>query len=161
MLYEGNIEPRTVHVTESCPPAMSRAGTWRLEDFELHKQLYKGKASLLYRATCRLSGLPVALKLYRKLRLSALNWYQVCGYLDRSMSSTLSLSTHPLKSVDPFCSHRYSGRSGYTASCSMRTLYSSMQPSKTVTMCTLRCSMQMASQHLEPVIRNSMCDVAL
>ncbi|BDA48789.1 probable Aurora kinase A at N-terminal half [Coccomyxa sp. Obi] len=56
---------------------MSRVGAWRLEDFELQKQLYKGKASLLYKAICRLSGLPVALKLYRKQRLSALNWYQV------------------------------------------------------------------------------------
>ncbi|CAL8463348.1 g2882 [Coccomyxa elongata] len=56
---------------------MSRVGAWRLEDFELQKQLYKGKASLLYKAICILSGLPVALKLYRKQRLSALNWYQV------------------------------------------------------------------------------------
>ena len=48
-----------------------------MEDYELHKQLYKGKASLLYRATCRLSGTLVALKLYRKARLSELNWYQV------------------------------------------------------------------------------------
>ena len=41
------------------------------------KQLYRGKASLLYRATCRASRQPVALKLYRKHKLSALNWYQV------------------------------------------------------------------------------------
>jgi hypothetical protein len=56
---------------------MRRQGPWRVEDFELHRQVYKGKASLLYRATCRLSGLPVALKLYRKARLSTLNWFQV------------------------------------------------------------------------------------
>ena len=56
---------------------MHRAGPWRVEDFELHKQLYKGKASLLFRASCRVSGLAVALKLYRKARLSALNWFQV------------------------------------------------------------------------------------
>ena len=77
-ICQGVIEPRSVFVSESCPPAMSRVGAWRLEDFELQKQLYKGKASLLYKAICRLSGLPVALKLYRKQRLSALNWYQVC-----------------------------------------------------------------------------------
>ena len=41
------------------------------------KQLYRGKASLLYRATCRHSNQPVALKLYRKHKLSTLNWYQV------------------------------------------------------------------------------------
>ena len=71
-------DPRTVLVTPWCPAAMQRQGPWRVDDFELHKQVYKGKASLLYRATCRLSGLPVALKLYRKGRLSALNWFQVC-----------------------------------------------------------------------------------
>ena len=54
-----------------------RSEPWRIEDFELHKQLYKGKASLLYKATCRLSGIHIALKLYRKARLSDLNWYQV------------------------------------------------------------------------------------
>ena len=55
------------------PSAMCRC----LEDYDLHKQLYRGKASLLYHATCKLSGLPVALKLYRKHKLSELNWYQV------------------------------------------------------------------------------------
>jgi aurora kinase len=67
-----------VHVSICCPAAMLRSGPWKIEDFEMHKQLYKGKASLLYKATCRFSSLPVALKLYRKSRLSALNWYQVC-----------------------------------------------------------------------------------
>ena len=46
-----------------------------MEDFELQKQLYKGKASLLYKAVCKVSGMFVALKLYRKARLSQLNWY--------------------------------------------------------------------------------------
>lgn len=73
-------EARTVLVTASCPPCMQRPGPWRVEDFDLTKQLYKGKASLLFRGTCRLSGTPVGLKLYRKSRLSALNWFQV-GYL--------------------------------------------------------------------------------
>ena len=48
-----------------------------MEDFELQKQLYKGRASLLYKAVCKVSGIFVALKLYRKARLSQLNWYQV------------------------------------------------------------------------------------
>ena len=48
-----------------------------MEDYELHKQLYKGKASLLYKAVCKVSGMSVAMKLYRKARLSQLNWYQV------------------------------------------------------------------------------------
>ena len=61
-----------------------------MEDFELQKQLYKGKASLLYKAVCKVSGIFVALKLYRKARLSQLNWYQV------RPSSTIptSLRTH-------------------------------------------------------------------
>ncbi len=49
----------------------------RVEDYDLHKQLYKGKASLLYAATCRATKARVALKLYRKARLSELNWAQV------------------------------------------------------------------------------------
>ena len=52
-----------------------------VEDFHLHKQLYKGKASLLYSATCRLSNIPIALKLYRKEKLSNLNWFQVTAAL--------------------------------------------------------------------------------
>ena len=48
-----------------------------MEDYELVKQLYRGKASLLYRAVCRRSRQTVALKLYRKHKLSTLNWYQV------------------------------------------------------------------------------------
>jgi len=56
---------------------MPNAPAWKLEDYDLHRQLYKGKASLLYSATCRASGTRVALKLYRKARLSELNWYQV------------------------------------------------------------------------------------
>ncbi|KAK9861181.1 hypothetical protein WJX84_005607 [Apatococcus fuscideae] len=50
---------------------------WCVEDYELSKQLYKGKASLLFAATCQRSRMPVALKLYRKSKLSDLNWYQV------------------------------------------------------------------------------------
>jgi aurora kinase, other len=49
----------------------------RVEDYDLHRQVYRGKASLLYAASCKFSGLPVALKLYRKHKLSDLNWYQV------------------------------------------------------------------------------------
>lgn len=48
-----------------------------LSDFALTKQLYKGKASTLYQATDKVSGVVVALKSYGKRRLSDLNWYQV------------------------------------------------------------------------------------
>lgn len=76
--------PRTLVVTPRCPSSMLSGlgrelpgSAWRLEDYDLHRQLYKGKASLLYSATCKASGTRVALKLYRKARLSELNWYQV------------------------------------------------------------------------------------
>lgn len=48
-----------------------------VDDFVLAKQLYKGKASVLFQATCRRSTTTVALKLYRKHKLSQLNWFQV------------------------------------------------------------------------------------
>ena len=57
-----------------------------LDDYDLEKQLYRGKASLLYSATCRHSGLRVVLKLYRKHKLSELNWYQVM--LEEHMAAT-------------------------------------------------------------------------
>jgi aurora kinase len=44
-----------------------------VEQFELHKELYRGKTSLLYAATDKQSGIQVALKLYRKRKLSVLN----------------------------------------------------------------------------------------
>jgi aurora kinase len=56
-----------------------------LDDYDLEKQLYRGKASLLYSATCRHSGQRVVLKLYRKHKLSELNWYQVQKGSDPSM----------------------------------------------------------------------------
>ena len=58
-------------------PSISLLPSRRVEDYDLHKQLYKGKASLLYAATCRATRARVALKLYRKARLSELNWAQV------------------------------------------------------------------------------------
>jgi len=66
-------ERRTICVSSSLPAALYRTGIWRLEDFDLHKELYRGKCSLLYMATDKQSGQQVALKLYRKRKLSTLN----------------------------------------------------------------------------------------
>jgi aurora kinase len=44
-----------------------------VEDFDLHKELYRGKTSLVYMATDKQSGVQVALKLYRKRKLSTMN----------------------------------------------------------------------------------------
>lgn len=74
---------------------MHRAAAWQIEDYQLHKQLYKGKASLLYKATCKTSGERVALKLYRKSRLSALNWYQV----DTSAETNELCQSHALQAT--------------------------------------------------------------
>ena len=50
--------PRTVIVTQSCPAAMLRQGTWRLEDFELRKQLYKARLPELAALHCAPGQLP-------------------------------------------------------------------------------------------------------
>jgi hypothetical protein len=62
------------------------------------KQLYRGKASLLYKATCRHSNTTVALKLYRKHKLSSLNWYQVTF---RTPSGHTCLHVLDIASVSP------------------------------------------------------------
>ena len=67
-----------IHVHGRTPSIIRlRPARRSLDDYELEKQLYRGKASLLYSATCRHSGLRIVLKLYRKHKLSELNWYQV------------------------------------------------------------------------------------
>uniref|UniRef100_A0A7S3VNV4 Protein kinase domain-containing protein n=1 Tax=Dunaliella tertiolecta TaxID=3047 RepID=A0A7S3VNV4_DUNTE len=70
-------ELRTIAVNPAIPPSMARQGLWRVEDFDLHKELYRGKTSLVYMATDKQSGIQVALKLYRKRKLSTMNRYQV------------------------------------------------------------------------------------
>lgn len=75
----------------------------KVEDFELHKQLYKGKASLLYSASCRRCNMPVAVKVYRKARLSELNWYQVrftsCFIVQQQTQLLLNIATWPYMAV--------------------------------------------------------------
>eukprot|EP00983_Pelagomonas_calceolata_P133495 1161969-Pelagomonas_calceolata.AAC.4 len=66
-------ELRTIAVNPAIPPSMARQGLWRVEDFDLHKELYRGKTSLVYMATDKQSGIQVALKLYRKRKLSTMN----------------------------------------------------------------------------------------
>eukprot|EP00798_Chlamydomonas_sp_ICE-L_P023019 gene23019-30213_t len=70
-------DARTICVSPTIPAAMLRTSVWRVEDFDLHKELYRGKTSLLYSATDKKSGVQIALKLYRKRKLSILNRYQV------------------------------------------------------------------------------------
>ncbi|GLI68352.1 hypothetical protein VaNZ11_012754 [Volvox africanus] len=54
-----------------CPgatPAMRRRH-WSLEDYEITRRIYKGSSSAVYKATCRRSGIPVALKVYSLTRV--------------------------------------------------------------------------------------------
>ncbi|GIL86220.1 hypothetical protein Vretifemale_14604, partial [Volvox reticuliferus] len=50
------------------PPAMRRRH-WALEDYEVISRIYKGSTSAVYKATCRRSGVPVALKVYSLSRV--------------------------------------------------------------------------------------------
>jgi len=72
-----------------------------VEDFDLHKELYRGKTSLVYMATDKQSGVQVALKLYRKRKLSTMNRWgtvsslQACKHLHQlsCISSAVQLWT--------------------------------------------------------------------
>jgi hypothetical protein len=96
-IYISDGQSRVIAIAPCIPLAMQRNGDWSLEDFDLCKELYRGKASILYKvnrckseavgsshgafpisiffpqAIDRQSGLTIALKLYRKRKLSILN----------------------------------------------------------------------------------------
>ncbi|KAG2491852.1 hypothetical protein HYH03_009808 [Edaphochlamys debaryana] len=61
---DGN--PSSSMLLAMCPgvPAGMRRRDWSLEDYEVSRRLYKSATSAVYRAKCRRSGLPVALKVY-------------------------------------------------------------------------------------------------
>jgi len=50
---------------------------WCMEDYDLLKKLYEGATSKVYMATCKQSGITVALKCYKKSALHAINHAQV------------------------------------------------------------------------------------
>ncbi|KAG2447269.1 hypothetical protein HYH02_007599 [Chlamydomonas schloesseri] len=56
-----------------CPgaPAAMRRKTWCLEDYDVVRRIYKGSTSAVYKAICRRSGVPVALKVYFLSRVPA------------------------------------------------------------------------------------------
>ncbi|GIL53942.1 hypothetical protein Vafri_9508 [Volvox africanus] len=58
--------PSDTTLLAMCPgvPAAMRRQQWCVEDYDLSRKLYKGSTSTVYKATCRRSGLPVALKVY-------------------------------------------------------------------------------------------------
>ncbi|GFR51057.1 hypothetical protein Agub_g13379 [Astrephomene gubernaculifera] len=56
-----------------CPgaPAAMQRKHWCLEDYDVASRIYKGPSSAVYKAVCRHSGLPVALKVYFLARVPA------------------------------------------------------------------------------------------
>jgi len=68
---------RMIAVSPSCPPQMCRLQTWTVHDYVLLKEIGAGAASVVYHATCKKSGMPVALKMYKKRKLGLLNVRQV------------------------------------------------------------------------------------
>ncbi|KAG2502234.1 hypothetical protein HYH03_000720 [Edaphochlamys debaryana] len=71
----------TMHVWSSLPKAMSRA-TWALDSFHECRQLYKGYASSVSKATCLVSGQDVVLKAYSLSTLTDFLRNQVLRELD-------------------------------------------------------------------------------
>jgi hypothetical protein len=84
----------TTTLTEHALPIMVLVCR-RLEEFQLQEALYRGKTSLLYHAIDKRSGMEVALKLYRKRKLSTLNKCVYCHsvQLDRKPISFCTTST--------------------------------------------------------------------
>ncbi|PNW84284.1 hypothetical protein CHLRE_04g228208v5 [Chlamydomonas reinhardtii] len=67
---EGEGGAALLAMNDAVPPTMPRR-TWDLSDYDITKRIYKGALSCVYRATCRKSGLPVALKVYFMARVPA------------------------------------------------------------------------------------------
>eukprot|EP00879_Flechtneria_rotunda_P020486 GHRR01021554.1.p1 GENE.GHRR01021554.1~~GHRR01021554.1.p1 ORF type:complete len:180 (+),score=55.48 GHRR01021554.1:123-662(+) len=77
-IYVTDGQHRVLCISQQLPAGMKRSdGRWRLDQFELLTELYRGKTSALHEAIDARSGLRVAIKQYRKSRLSALNRAQV------------------------------------------------------------------------------------
>ncbi|KAG1671346.1 hypothetical protein FOA52_002956 [Chlamydomonas sp. UWO 241] len=69
-------EERQMCVSAELPPSMARP-VWTSKDFRVHKELYRGFASIIYQAVDKVSGSGVILKLYRKSKLTAVTREQV------------------------------------------------------------------------------------
>jgi aurora kinase len=65
-----------ISVTPYCPEALRRE-QWHVDQLELRKRVYEGQNSLVYHAIDRRSGISIALKLYRRERLTDIERYQV------------------------------------------------------------------------------------
>lgn len=59
-----------------CPSELKRS-CWLAADFEVRRLVYNGRTSLVYHAVDRRSGISIALKLYRRSKLSDIERVQV------------------------------------------------------------------------------------
>ncbi|KAJ9528355.1 hypothetical protein QJQ45_014333 [Haematococcus lacustris] len=66
----------TLAVSHQCPAALRR-NSWCVSDFELRALMYNGNISMVYHAVDRRSGVTVALKLYKRAKLTAIERHQV------------------------------------------------------------------------------------
>jgi len=67
-------------VTACCPEDIKAShadGQWSIDDFQMWKNLGEGYASIVCHAFCKTTRTPVAIKAYKKSRLSKLNDFQV------------------------------------------------------------------------------------
>ena len=68
---------RMLALTPHCPAALSRKADWALGHFVMVKKLGVGGASEVYKAFPKGSDAPLAVKLYFKSKMTALNVHQV------------------------------------------------------------------------------------
>lgn len=65
-------------MTPHCPSELQREH-WSVSQLELRKRVYDGANSLVFHAIDRRSGISIALKLYKRERLTEIERYQVGG----------------------------------------------------------------------------------
>lgn len=66
----------TLAVNNQCPAALRR-DSWCVSDFDLRALLYNGNISMVYHAVDKRSGITVALKLYKRYKLTLIERHQV------------------------------------------------------------------------------------
>lgn len=68
---------RVLAVTDRCPHNMRLRAEWCVRDFVFVKEIGTGNASTVWYAFCKKTSLPLAIKTYKKRKLSPLNRCQV------------------------------------------------------------------------------------
>ncbi|GIL62157.1 hypothetical protein Vafri_16423 [Volvox africanus] len=83
---QGSSEPGTLlGMLRSLPPEMRRS-TWSIGDYSVTRRLFKGDRTAVYKAICKRSGLPVALKVYFLSRTPQNTLHQVAREIQIQLS---------------------------------------------------------------------------